>query len=69
MSQIPSKVDGSSMVAFFSFLLAHFFYDMKHAIITRWLANPNQERSFFLYDLQSSYEHLIHYQSEDSCAH
>jgi hypothetical protein len=41
---------------------------MNHAISMRWLANPNQGRGRFHSEFGSSYECLIHYQSEDSRA-
>ena len=53
----------------FSFSLADVSEDMKHAISTRWLANPNQGANYFPLISRSSYEYTIHYQSEDSCAH
>ena len=46
------------------FPLAQSSWDVNH-----WLANLNQGRSHFAHDIQSSYEYLIHYQSEDSYAH
>ena len=42
---------------------------MKQAISMRWLADPNQGHSHFPHDFQSSYDNLIHYQSEESCSH
>jgi hypothetical protein len=39
---------------------------MKYAIRAGWLANPSQGCSQFP---RNSHEFLIHYQSEDSCAH
>ena len=38
---------------------------MKHAISTRWLANPHWSRRHFPHNVWSSYECFIHYQSED----
>jgi hypothetical protein len=41
-----------------------------HTNITIWLANPNHGHSHFPNDSGSYYKHLVlHYQSEDSCAH
>ena len=37
----------------------------KHATTTRWLANPNQSRRNVPRNSWSSYEYLIHYQSEE----
>lgn len=52
------------MIIFFQ--LAHFSYDMEHLIIARWLTHPYQDHSNFPHNFQSSYEILIHCQSEDS---
>jgi hypothetical protein len=41
---------------------------VRHAITTRWLANPNRGKHTFSHNLWSSCEHLIHYQGEDFCA-
>ena len=51
------------------FQLAHLSWDMKHMISLRWLANPKRGPSHFPYNFWSSYEYLIHYQSEDLHAH
>ena len=40
----------------------------KHKTCTKLLANQNQGCSHFPHSFQSSYEHLIHYHSEDSRA-
>ena len=37
--------------------------------ITRWLVALNQGRIHFLHSFWSSCGYLIHYQSEESCAH
>ena len=37
---------------------------MKLTICTRWRANPNRPHSF-----QNSYDYIVLYRSEDSCAH
>ena len=42
---------------------------MKHALHARRLENPNQGHSHFPHHFQSSYEYLLHYQSEDFDAH
>ena len=47
------------------FQLAHFSQDMKYAISTTWLANPNQGYIHFPHSFWSSYKSLIHYGSED----
>ena len=59
-------VDGSQKTHYFFFLfqLAHFAYDMKHAISTRWLANSNQGCNRFSHNVWSTYGYLVSYQSE-----
>ena len=42
---------------------------MKYANSPRWLANPNKGCSHFPHNFQSSYEYLIHCQSEDLNVH
>ena len=49
--------------------LAHFSWDMKHEYNSRMLANPNRDHSHFPQYFLSSYEYLVHHQSEDSCGH
>ena len=44
-------------------------WDMKHIISVRQSANPNRVHSHLPHDVWSSYDYLIHYRSEDSCAH
>ena len=43
---LRAKVDGSQTITFF-FWLVYSSWDMKHAITTRWLANPNWSRTHF----------------------
>ena len=53
-----------------NFPLGHLLpIDMKHAISTRLLTNPNEDNSHFPHNLRSLYEHHAHFQSEDSRAH
>ena len=40
---------------------------MKYVIGTRWLVNPNQDRSHFHHGVWGLYKCLIHCQSGDSC--
>ena len=40
---------------------------MKHTMSMRSFANPNRGPSHLPRNFRSSYEYLIHYQSEDSC--
>ena len=42
------------------FPLAHFLYDMKPEISTRWLANPSRGYSQFPHNHQSSYGPINH---------
>ena len=53
----------------FFFLTSQLLLRMKHAISTRWLANINRGCVCFSHSFWSSYEYLIHYQSENLCAH
>lgn len=41
---------------------------MKHAIITRWLATPNQGRTHFPHKNWSTYDYPFHSRSEGSHA-
>jgi hypothetical protein len=50
------------------FPLAHFSYDMKRTISTKWLAIPNRGHSHFPQNFGTSYEYLNHHQNGDSCA-
>ena len=45
--------------------------DMKHIVVisTRWLANPHWGGSHFPHSFHSSYEYLIHFQSQHSHVH
>jgi hypothetical protein len=38
---------------------------MKHTVGTRWLDLPNRNHSHFSYNLGSSYEYLIQFQTND----
>jgi hypothetical protein len=40
--------------------LAHYSLDMKCAVSTRWLGNPNRGRNHFPHSFWSMYEDLIH---------
>ena len=42
---------------------------MKHAIGIRWLAIPIEVVAHSPHEFWSTYEYLIYYQNEDSCAH
>ena len=57
--QLIIKADGSFLL--FLFRLAHFFLGLKHAISTRWLANPHQGCNHIPHNFWSSYDYLIHF--------
>ena len=64
----PSTIDGLKW-PFFLLLSSSLLLGYEtHTISTKWLANPNRGYSRFPHDFWSSYEYLIYYQSENSCA-
>ena len=51
---------------YFFFQLSHFSQVIKHLISTQWLANSNRRCSHFPHNFWTSYNYLIHPQSETS---
>jgi hypothetical protein len=45
--------------------LAHFFWDMKHAVVSK----SKLRQLLFPHDIRSSSDYLIHYQGEDPRVH
>lgn len=63
---VLTKVDGSWMVPFLH--MVHFSWEMKHAISTRWFADPYRGHTRFFHSLGAHINYLISNQSEDSYA-